>query len=232
MARSFLAGLLLGAAFGIGVAGPAAAGPQDNSLRWASDTEPANIDIYYNTAREGVVLSAHIWDTLLYRDPQTQQYRPHMAESWRMVDDTTVEVKLRPGIVAHDGEPITAKDVVDLLTFLKRPESRVVALNRINWLRGATQVDELTFRLHLTGAFGPVQEYLAQQLIIYPSDYYLRVGPEGMSRQPNGSGPFRAVEVAPGRQIVLERNRNYIQGARQQPSIDRLVFRRIPERNT
>jgi len=212
---------------------PAAlAGPQDNTLRWASDTEPANIDVYYNSAREGVILGAHIWDTLVFRDSATGEYKMHLAESVRMVDATTVEVKMRPGIKAHDGEPVTAKDVAEMLAQLMRPDSRVVARNRIDWLKGATVVDELTVRLHLVGAFGPVMEYLAQQLAIYPSDYYARVGPEGMSRQPNGTGPYRAVEVSSGRQIVLERNPNYIHAARQQPSINRLVFRRIPEKNT
>ena len=50
---------------------PALAGKANDTLVYASDTEPENVSPYHNSAREGVVLARNVWDTLLYRDPKT-----------------------------------------------------------------------------------------------------------------------------------------------------------------
>lgn len=38
--------------------------------------------------------------------------KPGLAESWKQVDDKTVELKLRPNVKFHDGDVMTADDVV------------------------------------------------------------------------------------------------------------------------
>src|SRR6266545_6367793 len=52
-----------------------------------------------------------IYETLFVYDPMTDKFTPWLAESGNWVDDTTWEVKLRPGITWTDGEPLTADDV-------------------------------------------------------------------------------------------------------------------------
>jgi peptide/nickel transport system substrate-binding protein len=36
---------------------------------------------------------------------------PGLAESWRRIDDSTLELKLRPGVKFHNGDDFTAEDV-------------------------------------------------------------------------------------------------------------------------
>ncbi len=57
-------------------------------------------------------MSHQVWDTLIYRDPETFQLKPLLATSWKYVDDTTLEFELRPGVTFQDGSPFTADDVV------------------------------------------------------------------------------------------------------------------------
>src|SRR5687767_4058706 len=38
--------------------------------------------------------------------------RPALATSWRLIDDTTWEFKLRQNVKFHDGTPFTAEDVI------------------------------------------------------------------------------------------------------------------------
>src|SRR5690242_21455969 len=40
------------------------------------------------------------------------EIKPALAASWKLVDDTTWEFKLRPGVKFHDGTPFTADDVI------------------------------------------------------------------------------------------------------------------------
>jgi peptide/nickel transport system substrate-binding protein len=210
--------------------GQVQAGPADNTIRWASDSEPANVNPYYNAVREGVILGFHVWDAPTYRDPATGEYRPHLAESVRLVDDTTIELRMREGIVAHNGDTVDARDVHETVRVMTDPASRVVSLGRTRWLAGAELIDNRTVRIKTREAFGPWQEYLTALLIIPRAS--LAGGADEMGGKPIGTGPYRITELSPGRQIVMERFDRYFGGAKGQPEIERLVFRRMPEQNT
>ncbi len=206
----------------------AKAGPENDTLRWASDSLPSSIDYYQHTVREGIVLSFHIWDGLVYKDPETGEYEPHLAESWDVIDDTTIEFKLREGVMFHNGEELTADDVVytvDYVTSNTLPRE-------IFFLEGAEKIDDYTVRLHLPEPFPPIMDYLVNMLPIYPAEYYDEVGPDGMSREPIGTGPYRVTELAAGDRIVMEKYDDYFGGAKGQPEIGTLEFRRIGEFNT
>ena len=46
------------------------AGKANDTLVYASDNEVENVSPYHNNMREGVILTAMAWDTLIYRDPK------------------------------------------------------------------------------------------------------------------------------------------------------------------
>jgi len=207
---------------------PAMAGPADNSLRWASDSMPANLDFYQHTIREGVVLAHQIWDGLLYRSSKTGEIEPNLAESYRFIDDQTIEFKLRRGVKFHNGVELTADDVVatvEYVTTHSTPQS-------IFFLDGAQKIDDYTVRLHMPEPFPPVLEYIANVLPIYPKQYYAEVGPEGMGRQPIGTGPYRVTEVVLGASVKMEAFDDYFAAVKAKPTIKFQEFRRIPEFNT
>ncbi|MCH4813844.1 ABC transporter substrate-binding protein [Halomonas neptunia] len=210
------------------LAHPAVAGPEDNSLHWASDSMPSNIDFYQHTIREGIVLMNHIWDGLLYLNDETGEFEPHLAESFRFIDDTTLEFVLRPGVKFHNGQELTADDVVatvDYVTTNATPQS-------VFFLEGAEKIDDRTVRLFTGEVYPAILDYLANLLPIYPGEYYAEVGPEGMSRAPIGTGPYRVTEHIAGERVTMEAFPDYFGGLKQKPSIETLVFRRIGEFNT
>ena len=76
--RVLLAGLLAALS-----AGAAHAGKKDDTLRFAYDQAPESVDPYFNNVRIGVIIGAHVWDTLVYRDPATQEYKGLLAKIGR-----------------------------------------------------------------------------------------------------------------------------------------------------
>jgi len=67
---------------GLSFAAPAAmAAKKDNSLRVADEQVLDNVDPYFNSVRIGVILSHQVWDTLIYRDPRTNEYKGQLAAS-------------------------------------------------------------------------------------------------------------------------------------------------------
>jgi len=220
--------IALAAALAIGFTHPASAGPSDNSLRWASDSMPANLDFYQHTVREGIVLAHQIWDGLLYRNHKTGALEPNLAQSYRYIDDKTLEFTLRKGVKFHNGVELTAADVVATVEYVTTHPTP----QPLSFLARAEKVDDYTVRLYLKEAFPPALEYLANVLPIYPKQYYAEVGPEGMGRQPIGTGPYRVTEVVLGSSVKLQAFEDYFAAAKPKPTIQFQEFRRIPEFNT
>ncbi|NVM26750.1 MAG: ABC transporter substrate-binding protein, partial [Desulfobacterales bacterium] len=83
---------------------PATAGKKDDTLNMAWEKELPTLDFYFQSHREGTILSRHIYDSLLYRDPETLDYKPLLAKSFKWIDDVTIEAVLRKGVRFHNGE--------------------------------------------------------------------------------------------------------------------------------
>ncbi len=59
------------------------------------------------------VFYTSLWESLIGRDwLGNLAPRPGLATEWRRVDDQTVELKLRQGVKFHNGDEMTAEDVV------------------------------------------------------------------------------------------------------------------------
>ncbi|WP_170167148.1 ABC transporter substrate-binding protein [Paracoccus methylarcula] len=220
------------AAIALLAAGAAHADKAADTLRVAFTKELESVDSYFNSAREGVVLQRAIWDGLLYADPQTGEYKGNLATEWNWVDDTTLELKLREGVKFHDGSDFTADDVVYTVNFVADEANGAVTQRNVNWMDHAEKLDDYTVRIITKEPFPAALEYLSGPVSMYPSDYYEEAGPSGMGLKPVGTGPYKAVSVEPGKHFVLERNEDYFDGPKGQPTIGKVDIRTIPDVNT
>jgi peptide/nickel transport system substrate-binding protein len=212
---------------------PAVAGKKDDTLYFSWPKELETLDRYYNTAREGMVVSRQICDDLLYRDPDTSEYKPLLAKSYKWLDNTTMEFELRQGIKFHNGEKFDADDVVYTLNFVSNPDNKVLVQRNVNWIEKAEKLGPYRVKLYLKKPFPSALEYLAGNLPIYPNEYYAKVGSKGFGIKPVGTGPYKVVEHEVGRKIVFEKNKDYFKDSpKGQPAIGRLVQRTIPEVTT
>lgn len=81
--------------------------------RLARGMDPAE-----RTGNVDVRVNYSIFDTLIRRDFMSEEpgggakLLPRLAESWKRIDPRTVEVKLRKGVKFHNGDELTADDVV------------------------------------------------------------------------------------------------------------------------
>ena len=79
-------------------------------LRIGLSSEPNSMDPHYHALAPNNVVAAHIFEALTKFDSDSR-LGPALAESWRLVDETTWEFKLRKGVRFHDGSELTAEDV-------------------------------------------------------------------------------------------------------------------------
>ena len=100
MGRSRLAMLLLLALVLVLPAAPVAQ-TKDDTLVYALQSDVDSWDPPNSVLREAIILGYHVFDPLAVRDLKTGRVAPHLATSWKALDDTTWEVKLRKGVRFH-----------------------------------------------------------------------------------------------------------------------------------
>ncbi len=161
-------------------------------------------------------LDADLWPT------------PDLAE--RLEIDASGRVltfTLRPNLRWHDGQPLTAADVLFTLEALRSlPETSTALLADLRYIATATAPAENVVVIELRSRYAPIMSLLAVPIL----PRHLLAGRD-LSRvdlltQPVGSGPFRLIDRQPGRAILLERFADYHHGA---PLLDGVTLTVIPE---
>src|SRR5690349_14423878 len=86
----------------LGLCNSSYAQKSEDRLRVALWQTFPNADSYFNKIREGIIFSNLVWDTLIDRDPVTNEYKPLLAKSWAWKDEKTLEFDLRDDVVFHN----------------------------------------------------------------------------------------------------------------------------------
>jgi peptide/nickel transport system substrate-binding protein len=200
----------------------------EKTLVYALYGEPDSLD----SAKAEAERSNHpIWllcDTLLNVSRDGQALEPGLAESWTTsADGLLVTLKLRPGLVFHDGSPVDARAVKSSIERHYRPDHELYTAQPRNTkeplvrdLIDSVQGDGLTVAIRLKH---PGLHYLTQIDIVAPAAA-LRLGRE-FGRQPVCSGPFKFESWSKDRITVVANDRYW--GGR--PKIDRVVFEAVHE---
>lgn len=181
-------------------------------------------------------VAAYVLESLIDRDPETLQWQPVLAQSWKIADDgLSIEFTLRSEATFSDGSPVTAEDVQFTYRMIMNPDINCPALR--TYYENITDVkvsDARTVTFYLNKPYFLSLEFTGGMAIL-PKKFYSKFTPAEFNELPGllvGSGPYRlAVEPRdwePGENVVLVRNDNYW-GPR--PSYDKLVFKTIPDQS-
>jgi len=190
---------------------------QSNRIVYGLTLSVSGIDPHIHRSTElGIVLRS-VYDTLVYRHPQTHEFVPGLAESWEVSEDgLAYTFKLREDVVFHDGTALNADAVAANFTRIFAPET---ASQRSRFLLGPITsfqvIDNFTFRILLSQPFTPLLDSLSQVYLGIASPNALAEFTDSPLRyQFNqvGSGPFEFVEYVPEDRIVIRRNPDYTWG--------------------
>jgi peptide/nickel transport system substrate-binding protein len=188
----------------------------------------STLDYYQLTTRASIHFGNMVWDTLVRQDIKTGKMNPRLALSWKRIDPTTWEFKLRPGVKFHNGNPFNAEAVrYTVEECALNPKSGWLV--NFKFLKKAEVVDDLTVRIISHKPF-PIFLNRIASMLIYDPVYCKQVGDKKVAEAPMGTGPYQFVKHDRGNQLVLKKNPNYWEKG--VPKIENLIFRIIPETST
>lgn len=182
----------------------------------------------------GEVINFMLFTPLVQFDENLEPV-PALAQSWEL-DDEGVTFTLRDDVLWHDGQPVTADDVLFTFELARAPESASLLESAyLTMIDSARVIDPRTVRFDFLAPHSqPMQAFwwapLPRHLLANVPPAQLVQAP--FNRQPVGSGPFRFVSWNAGEQVVLEANEAYPEGLGGRPLVDRVVFRVVPESTT
>jgi len=190
-----------------------------------------------------------IYDKLM-QATSSGDYEPRLADSWEVnAESTAVTFHLNPNATWHDGQPVTADDV--LYTFQMYSDPAVTAIGRYYLSAiagtdesgaevsedsiGVAKVDDHTVTITMKSVMYPgnlynnlVSVYIVPKHIFGEKTVDEINAPDLWTNNPVGSGPFKFDSKIEGERMEFTANETYHQGA---PKIDRLVVRIVPTAN-
>ena len=189
---------------------PADLGAQtrDETVIYALQSDVQNWDPPNSVLRESIILGYNVFDHLAARDLKTGKVGPSLAVSWKNLDDTTWEVKLRKGVKFHDGSPFTARDVKATFDRVLNPENKLTARGNHAKIKSVEVVDDLTARFKTDGPYPLFVERLTAQ-VMESEKVIKEKGHEWMQDNPVGTGPYKLVRWQKKQEHLLARNEDY-----------------------
>ncbi|NNG01167.1 MAG: ABC transporter substrate-binding protein [Desulfobacteraceae bacterium] len=200
-----------------------------DSITIIQAAEPVTLNPLMSISMSNHNVFDNIFDTLLRYNNDVTGLEPCVGLSMTLTKDPKVwEVKIRPGVKAHNGEVIDAEDVAWSFNDVLDPNSKPVGMK---WVQSNTKmekavvIDPLTVHIHTTEPNPDIRSFMTRWYV-RPKDYYTSITPEEAARKAVGSGPYKLVKFTKGDRIVLEANKDYWEG---EPAVEQVVFRSVPE---
>ncbi|HOA23837.1 MAG: ABC transporter substrate-binding protein [Aggregatilineales bacterium] len=215
---------------------PACSQPEEENvteITYGLTLVPSGIDPHIHASSELGIPLRSIYDTLVYRDAETLEFVPGLAERWEVSDDgLTYTFYLRDDVTFHDGTPFNADAVrVNIERVLSEDANSLKAAGLLGPVQRVEVVDDTTVRLVLTEPFAPLLDGLSQPYLGMASPTALqRYDTATYQFHQVGTGPYRFVEYVVNDRLVLEANPDYawapsVVENQGRPHIDRVVFR-------
>jgi peptide/nickel transport system substrate-binding protein len=194
-------------------------------LRIGVASEVTTLDPHFFHLTSNTEIHKGIYSGLVTQDADMKVV-PDLAVSWRTIDETHWEFKLRPGVTFQDGSPMTADDVVFTYERARNvPNSPGSFLQYLKHVTNIMAADPLTVVVQTDGPDPILLNELQNVWIVSrkngagatTADY-------NSGKAAIGTGPYRLAEWVPGDHITLARFEGYY-GPK--PDWDKVTYRAI-----
>lgn len=210
---------------------PTLSGGPIDQLVIAQGVDPTTLDPNdHNETPAGNILN-NIYDTLVGWTPDIKLVG-RLAESWKAIDPTTWEFKLRKGVKWQDGSDFTADDVkytVGRYLDANRKPRPIQRRSNLQFVQEVKVVDPYTVQIITKSPYLALPNQLATEPIVSMKYSTGDKGDVILTDAPMGTGPYKFVEWVKNDHIDLAINPNFWGPA---PKAQKVRFRTIPDAQT
>lgn len=209
----------------------AGAQPRPAELTVGLLAAPTSLDPHFEGSTPNINALAHLYDALV-EEFGPGDLRPGLALSWRALDETRWEFRLRPGVRFHDGTPLGADDIAFSLARTREVPNSPNPLTPFTRAIAAQEVtaDGQAIVITTRGAYPFLPRDMAYVRILSRRLHQGAATADfNAGRAAIGTGPYRLLGFTPRDELRLARNPDWFGAA--QPW-ERVRLREIPSSGT
>ena len=196
------------------------------TLRIGLQDDPDPLDPARSGTFVGRIVFAGLCDKLVDLD-RTLDIVPQLATSWSWsADNLALTMKLRPGVVFHDGEPFDAAAVKFNIERYK-DAAYSVRKGELKSVKAVEAIDPMTVRILLATPYAPLLAVLSDRAGMMLAPKATAEAGENVAANPVCSGPFKFTQRVAQERIVLDKFERYWN-----PSaihLDKVMYLPIPD---
>jgi len=190
---------------------PAFAQKSKDTLRFPVSDMEAGIDPYLLPGTFHYGWAPSVYDNLLGFNPVKSEFVGQLAKSWSQTNDTTYEYELRPGVKWHDGQPVTADDVVYTISYLIDPKVKLRYKAYWTWIKSVEKLGPNKIRITSKTPVPDGLMWMAGSTPIYPKHVHEPLANKlDFAAKPVGTGPYRIVKFDKNTGIIAERYKQFV----------------------
>jgi peptide/nickel transport system substrate-binding protein len=189
-------------------------------------SEPTSMDPHFHNVGPNNMLRRHIFQSLVSTDDK-QSLTPELAVSWKALNDTTWEFKLRPEAKFSDGTDLTATDVIYTMCRIPKVENSPSSFTVFTrGIEAITASDAKTVVIKTATAAPLLPNNLSTIGIVSAKAFggegvvYDKAGCQNLGNLPKstdfndvtkaiGTGPYKLAEYTRGAQTVIVRSDSF-----------------------
>lgn len=190
--------------------------------------DPGNLNPILRSDIPGGMVQYNIFDNLAMPNYTTREMQGLLAESWKMVDPLTWQIKLREGVQWHKGYgEVTAEDLAYTWNYVL--ENKTFQFNSALFpVEGVKSVSKYVAEVKLKQPFGAFPGVtMGYGGLIVSKNAHQEMGNDKYARNPIGTGPFTLESWTSNAEVILKKNPNYWQ--KNIPYLEQIVYRVIPD---
>lgn len=208
-------------------------GEDGGMITFSINSDPKVLNPMYGSDRVTMTINNAIYDPLLMIVDGQRQY--FLAESLKQKDDyKTYILKLKKNLKWHDGEAITAEDIVFTFEQILDKEQHIHLRDYFVFdgkEMEVTKIDRRTVKFELPQIS---MAFVSSLVNVYPIPEHIYRGVEDLQKtnknnHPVGSGPFKFADMRSGENVILSQFSDYYKGA---PHLNKVVYRVIADTNS
>jgi peptide/nickel transport system substrate-binding protein len=173
----------------------------------------------------------NLFDCLIWRNRETAEFEPWLAESYENINDTTWRLKLREGVKFHNGETLTTDAVVWTYSrIIEASRDEFITYNQWLFIDQMNVIDDYNIEI-VTATPEPafLSKMAGTGCGIQAPEAGRAQAESGADYMPVGTGPLMFDSWIKDDSITLRANEDYWLG---KPDVDVVIWRNIPEVST
>ena len=213
---------------------PATAQKAKDTLRFPLLEVESTLDGYLTSGWFHQVWSRSVYDSLIGFDPADGKFVPELATRWSQPTPTTYEFELRTDVKWHDGQALTADDVVYTINWLIDPKTQFRYKADWAWIQSVEKLSankvKITSKMPVPGGLMT----LAGSTAIYPEHVHKPLeNKQDFGARPVGTGMYKILKLDKNSGVIAERNPDYKPSpAKPTATIGHVIAEPIPDPGT